>query len=154
MKKLSIVILVIVLAAVIFVLYAKISKAPTTGSEKISDKVEQNDLITVSYPKPEDIITSPVTVKGEARGSWYFEATFPIMVVDWDGRIIGEGHAQAKGDWMTSEFVPFEATIAFSKPNDIKPGTYSEKGAIIFKKDNPSGDPRRDAALEVPVVFR
>lgn len=112
-------------------------------------KAEKDGLISVETPLRGEKITSPLTVRGEARGYWFFEGSFPIIVVDWDGRIIGEGFATAEGEWMTESFVPFSGTITFSVPTD----TPYLRGAIIFKKDNPSDLPEHDDALEVPVIF-
>jgi hypothetical protein len=112
-------------------------------------------MISVTYPRSGDVIISPITLTGEARGNWYFEASFPIVIVDWDGRIIGQGHAEAQSDWMTTDFVPFKATISFERPeiNDSNE-SYARRGAVIFKNDNPSGDPSRDMAVEIPVYFK
>lgn len=109
----------------------------------------KKDLITLSSPVPGAIITSPVTITGMARGTWFFEASFPITIVDWDGRIIGEGIATADEDWMTTEFVPYTATISFTVPSD----TPYKRGIVILQKDNPSGLPEHDDALEIPVTF-
>jgi len=92
-------------------------------------------------------ISSPLTIHGRARGTWFFEASFPVMLVDWDGRIIAQAPAQAQGEWMTEDFVPFKATLEFNKP------AYKNNGALILKKDNPSGLPEYDDAVEAPVVF-
>jgi hypothetical protein len=109
----------------------------------------KKDLIVVDSPKLNATVKSPITISGKARGYWFFEASFPVEVVDWDGKIIGSGIAQAQGEWMTEGFVPFTATINYTLPNNI----YSKKGAIILKKDNPSGEPQNDDALEIPIVF-
>src|SRR3989344_8342584 len=102
-------------------------------------------LIRLTSPEPGAEITNPVTVTGEARGYWYFEASFPISVVDWDGKIIGQGYATADGEWMTEEFVPFTGTVNF----DITEihNNYSDRGTLILMKDNPSGLPEYDDAL-------
>lgn len=118
----------------------------TTPDEPVS---RYKDLIAVSLPPANGMVSSPMTVRGEARGPWYFEASFPITVVDWDGVIIGEGYAEAQGDWMTTEYVPFEGTITFTVPES----TPYHRGAVIFKKDNPSGLPEHDDAFELPVLF-
>ncbi|MBI5530031.1 MAG: hypothetical protein HY918_00835 [Candidatus Doudnabacteria bacterium] len=93
-------------------------------------------------------ISSPLTITGEAKGTWFFEASFPVILTDWDGKIIAQGIAKANGDWMTENFVPFEAILQF-----VKPG-YKNNGSLILKKDNPSGLPQNDAALEIPVIFK
>ncbi len=107
------------------------------------------DLIVVDTPLRDATVTSPLTITGKARGTWYFEASFPIVVVDWDGLIIGEGHADAQGDWMTEDFVPFTATVSFTVATD----TPYRRGAVILQKDNPSGLPEHDDALEIPIVL-
>lgn len=108
---------------------------------------EHADLIRLESPEPLDVIESPLEVAGRARGSWYFEASFPVVLVDWDGLIIAEGVATADGEWMTEEFVPFRATLEFERPE------YGERGTIILQKHNASGLPEHDDALEVPVRF-
>ena len=122
--------------------------------EFTEESVHQN-LIRVFSPLENSIISSPLSVNGEARGQWYFEATFPVTLVDWDGKIIAETHATALGDWMTEEFVPFEATVEFESP--AFPGTdvshFSRRGTLILHKDNPSGLPEYDDAIEIPIRF-
>lgn len=119
--------------------------------EVVPQPTGKEDLIQVTSPKPESTIASPVTIKGKARGTWFFEASFPIYVVDWDGLIIGEGHATADSEWMTSEFVPFTALVSFDT-SKIR-GNYSNRGTLILKKDNPSGLPEHDDAVEIPILF-
>lgn len=120
-----------------------------TFTEDIGNEREKTDIIRIDTPRPNQIIESPLTIKGVARGSWFFEASFPVVLVDWDGKIIAEGIAQAKGEWMTTDFVPFEATLTFG----IESNAYSNKGTLILRKDNPSGLPANDDAIEIPVVF-
>jgi Immunoglobulin-like domain of bacterial spore germination len=112
-----------------------------------------SDLIVVETVRIGDSITSGMKVAGKARGGWYFEASFPVMVVNWEGLIIGQGIATAQGDWMTTEFVPFTTTLTFESP--YKPGDpdFMKRGTLILQKDNPSGLPENDAALEIPVTF-
>lgn len=109
----------------------------------------ENDLIRVTSPTAQSIITSPATITGMARGTWFFEGSFPVSIVNWDGLIIGEGVATAEGEWMTEDFVPFTASITYT----IDPQTPYNRGAIILRKDNPSGLPEHDDAIEIPVVF-
>lgn len=120
-----------------------------TYTEFIGNELEKIDLIRLTSPRPNQEISSPVKITGEARGNWFFEASFPVFLTDWDGRIIAQGIATAKSDWMTTEFVPFEADLTFVLDADI----YSKNGTLILKKDNPSGLPEHDDALEIPVVL-
>jgi peptidylprolyl isomerase len=116
--------------------------------EDIGNELEKADLITIDNPRPNQEIESPLAVRGEARGYWFFEASFPVILTDWDGMIIAQGIAQAQDDWMTEDFVPFEATLEFEVPD------YNNKGTLILKKDNPSGLPENDDALEIPIIFK
>ncbi len=155
-KKIIIVALVFFVLAILSVIFsiginpAKEKDNNPINQENIKNIIEdKGDKIILDSPKPNQKIKSPVKVTGSARGSWFFEASFPIFIVDWDGKIIGTGVAQAKGDWMTNEFVPFEANISY----ELESNVYSKKGAIILKKDNPSGLPENDDALEIPIEF-
>lgn len=104
------------------------------------------DLLQVEKPLPNQNITSPVTIKGKARGTWYFEGSFPVVLLDKDNQILAEGNAKAQGDWMTEDWVPFELSLEFDAPGD-------ERGAIKFKKANPSGMPDKARSYEQPVTF-
>ncbi len=110
-------------------------------------KETKNNLVHLLKPLPNEVIQSPLTVKGEARGNWFFEADFPVVLTDWDGLIISQGVAQTKDDWMTEDFISFEAELEFEKP-ELK-----DNGALILQKDNPSGLPENDEALEIQVFF-
>lgn len=105
-----------------------------------------NENIRVTSPLPQAVIENPVTIIGEARGTWFFEASFPVSIVGDNGMILGSGVAEAKGDWMTDDFVPFEATINFS-------GSPILSGSIILSRDNPSGLPKNDAKILIPIRF-
>lgn len=118
-----------------------------TFTEVIAGVTDMDDMIRVSSPAINSKIKSPLVIKGEARGNWFFEASFPVILTNWDGLIIAEGYATAEGEWMTTDFVPFTSTITFTKPS------YGERGFLILKKDNPSGLPEHDAAIEIPVFF-
>lgn len=118
-----------------------------TFAEDIGNELEKLDLIKVSSPRPNQAIQSPVIIKGEARGFWFFEASFPIKILDEKGDLIAQAIAQAKSDWMTEDFVPFEAKLNFEISN-------TQKGVIILEKDNPSGLPENYDELRIPVVLQ
>ncbi|MGB9743628.1 MAG: Gmad2 immunoglobulin-like domain-containing protein, partial [Minisyncoccales bacterium] len=106
----------------------------------------KEDLIQVESPIANETISSPLIVKGRARGNWFFEASFPVKLLDENGNILAQTYASAKGDWMTTEFVSFEAEIVFSAPS-------ASKGILILEKDNPSGLPEHADELRIPVFF-
>jgi hypothetical protein len=106
------------------------------------------DLITIDSPVPGDTVgSSSVVVSGSARGSWYFEASFPVELLDAGGTVLAQGPAQAQSDWMTTDFVAFTATLSYP------PQPHGAHGTLILKNDNPSGDPARAKEVSIPVVF-
>jgi hypothetical protein len=105
-------------------------------------------MIVVGSPAPGSAIASPLTVSGRARGTWFFEGDFPIVIIDASGSVIGRSYCTAQGPWMTKEFVAFEGKITFERPAS------SGKAVLLLKKDNPTGKPEHDNALEIPVLIR
>lgn len=115
-----------------------------TNSNLSSDQIA--DLIKVESPIADDLILSPVVIFGQARGQWFFEASFPIRLLDASGKQIGQGIATAQDEWMTTEFVDFEAELEFNQPA-------TATGTLILEKDNPSGLSEYDAQVTIPVSF-
>ncbi|MDH5442070.1 MAG: Gmad2 immunoglobulin-like domain-containing protein [Candidatus Nomurabacteria bacterium] len=109
---------------------------------------EYADMIIVDNPNPYEIITSPLSISGRARGTWFFEGDSPVSLVDWDGVEIATGYITAQGDWMTSEFVDFSGTLTFTDPN-----VPYNNGTLILMRDNPSDLPENDDAIEIPIRF-
>lgn len=114
---------------------------------------EKDDLIEVFTPVPGQEISSPLTLDGQARGGWFFEGEFPVILTNWDGLIIAEGTAAAEDDWMTEDYVPFTATLEFQDPYDEGDPSYMQSGNLILERANPSGLPKNDMALEYMVTF-
>ncbi|MBI4137257.1 Gmad2 immunoglobulin-like domain-containing protein [Candidatus Roizmanbacteria bacterium] len=128
--------------------YPEQCRAPDgkTFTRDIGNELEFSDEIIVDNPRPNQTITSPVTITGQARGSWYFEATFPIELVDENGNQVATSFATAQDEWMTEEFVPFTAEISFSIPK-------TKQGELLIRNANPSGLPENQKELALPIVF-
>jgi len=120
------------------------SSAPTTGCG-IAKKLVKPE-IKIDAPSIDEKISSPFNISGEAIGNWYFEASFPIQLVDESGKILVQTNGQANGDWMTTDFVPFTSQLIFN-PGEAK------SGKIIFKNDNPSGNSESQKIYELSVTF-
>lgn len=127
----------------------KVETPQENTTSTIVTSTKQNnvdDMIRVTNIVQNQEITSPVVIEGEARGGWFFEAQFPVQIASDDGKILGTTVAQAKGEWMTNDFVPFIATVDFVTP-------LFPNGKIILQKDNPSGLKEHDASLILPITF-
>jgi len=106
------------------------------------------DLIRPSYPRPNQIITNrDLSINGSARGTWFFEASFPIQITDSKGNVLQESFASATSDWMTENFVPFNCQMTLN--SNIK-GQVN----LVLKKDNPSGLPQFDDQLIIPIEVK
>lgn len=126
-------------------------EATETGIDVLVEKSALGDadnasVIQVAGPLPNAVVASPLVVTGRARGTWYFEASFPVKLFDANNVELATGVAQAQGDWMTENFVPFTVTLVYPTPA-------TATGTLVLYKDNPSGLPENDASVSVPVTF-
>lgn len=124
---------------------------PDDGNQVSSETTSVPELpmgdVLLQSPLPGTVVTSPMIVTGSARGTWYFEASFPVRLLDANGHELAAVPAQADGDWMTEDFVPYTAVLEFEQPS-------TPNGTLILQKDNPSGLPENEASLEIPVLFQ
>lgn len=115
--------------------------------ENIGNVLEKIDVIRITRPRPGDIIKSPAVITGQARGSWFFEASFPVRLFDANGKELAVKPAEAQSEWMTEDFVPFRVILEFET-------SATDTGTLVLEKDNPSGLPEYADELRVPVRFR
>jgi hypothetical protein len=118
-----------------------------TFIEDIGNELEKTDLIIINNPRPNQLVTSPLEISGQARGTWYFEADFPVYLYDAEGNELAVAPATAQGEWMTEDFVPYNTTLTFEIPD-------TETGELVLEKSNPSGLPEHADELRIPVRFR
>ena len=124
-------------------------KTDKTYVENIGNIFEVQDLIELNSVRPNQKISSPLILEGQAVGNWYFEGDFPVILTDWDGKIIAEGYLTALRQPADQPrgMIPFKGTLKFEKP------IYGERGTLILRKDNVSDLPELDKALEIPILF-
>lgn len=118
-----------------------------TFTEDVGNELEKTDLIQVTNPRPNQVISSPLLVTGKARGNWYFEASFPIKLLDANGKELAITPAEAQSEWMTTDFVPFRVELKFDTPA-------TAVGILVLEKDNPSGLPEHADELRIPIRFK
>jgi hypothetical protein len=116
---------------------------------EVTENKYQDETIIIDAPELNNVVTSPVQITGQAKGTYFYEGSFPIMITDSNDQIIGEGTATAEGDWTTESFVPFAATITYVLPQ----GSTSKEGRLVLQNDNPSGIPENAIRRVVPIIF-
>ncbi len=128
-------------------------KEPTSSNTPLTSSFASSAVslgyatqITLTSPLRDSKISSPLTVSGVTSGNWFFEGTFPVHLLDANGKEIASGQARAQGDWMTTELVPFNASITFKRPS-------TPTGTLVIENDNPSGKPELSKKMSVPVRF-
>jgi hypothetical protein len=124
------------------------SNGEETFTRDIGNELEKTDLIRVSSPRPGDLVVSGEIheLTGEARGYWFFEATFPFEIIGENGEELFAHYATAEGEWMTEEFVTFNAEFTL-------PSNYEGPATLILRRSNASGLSEHDDELTVPIVI-
>lgn len=112
----------------------------TNANEPLSKRV------TVTTPRPNAKVEKTFIIAGSAPGPWFFEASFPIKVIDQNGNVLVNTHAEAQGDWMTTDLVTFVATATTTG--------YAGPATLVLLRDNPSGLPENDDSLEIPIIIQ
>ena len=145
------VVIVAMFAILIFVPSAHgpvVPASPTSTTPDVPGPALSSDgHVEVGAPLADELVGSPLRLAGNVMGGgWFFEASFPVKILDGDGRVLGQGPAQAMGVWMSTGTVPFSAVIPFASPRFTT-------GKIVLLKDNPSGLPQNDASFSIPIRF-
>ena len=92
-----------------------------------------------------DSFSSPMTVTGVAPNDWYFEAIFPVELVDASGEVLAEAPAEAQSDWMQEGPIAFRADLAFEVDEPVE-------AELVLQEDMP-GDGEEPRELRVPVLL-
>ncbi len=120
-----------------------------TEETEDEEEVEEADVVVFS-PQPHEEVTFPLTVTGEARGNWFFEAELNLKLLDNDGNELVEWFATSQEeDWMTMNLIDFEGVI-----EEVPEG--STGGTLVIEENNPASPEERGRdvwTFEVPVVF-
>lgn len=131
--------------ALVWLTFSPTGNVTKEGDGQMTYVNASSDMISVELPFPGAVTGKDFVVIGQARGMWFFEASFPVELLDKNGKMIAQGIARAGSDWMTENFVQFRA--------DIKaPESYIGPATLVLKKDNPSGLPEHDASVSFPIV--
>ena len=126
---------------------APITNKNNDSTPKSPKFVEADSIIRVKTPIANQLITSPLQITGKARGSWFFEGSAPVKLMNQNNDVMAEGIITAQSDWMTKDFVDFKGELSFT------PSENSKTGILVFSKSNPSGLPANDKFYKIPLKF-
>ncbi|MBI2037525.1 MAG: GerMN domain-containing protein [Candidatus Magasanikbacteria bacterium] len=107
--------------------------------------VENKKGLVLDNLKENDTIASPFKITGYTNGEGWggFEGQVGnVSLYDINNNLLDFKPLTAVTDWMTST-VYFEANLEYT--------TSDERGWVVFKNENPSGDPARDKEIDIPV---
>lgn len=104
------------------------------------------DDIVVETPTPHTMVDGELQIGGQARGTWFFEGSFPAYLLDAELNELAVIPVPAEGEWMTEDFVPFSATLPVVE-------TEATLGYVFLQKDNPSDELRLSCSVIIPVRF-
>lgn len=122
-----------------------VPESPATTSTSSPEATTSAEVL-LETPEAGARVVSPLSVRGQAQGSWFFEASLPIVLLDANGTVLAQTPGEAQSDWMTPELVSFTATLNFATPT-------SASGILEIRSDNPSGLPENDKTFRIPVTF-
>lgn len=145
MKKYLLVIIALGITTAIGLFFLRSGVAPV--SHVVSYTNASLDSIKVVAPLPGGVVERNFRVEGTARGTWFFEASFPVTITTLKGEVLARTPAHTNSEWMTENFVPFEADIQIVQ-------NYSGPAKVILKKDNPSDLREHDASVSFEVVIQ
>ncbi len=149
MKKLVLFTVIILIVITFLALVFDWGRRGTELSQKNINSTSTIEMpIIVNNIKDNQQVSNPIKIQGKARGSWFFEATFPIQLVDVDGNIITSTVGMAQSDWATTSFVNFTAELDYNNASSSGPAL------IVLNNDNPSGNPDFDQSIFIPVILK
>lgn len=118
----------------------------TNGQNNNQNSNTAIPTVKLTSPDLNSELSSPVAVEGEMPGTWFFEASAPIKILDANGKVLAQGPVQAQGDWMQTGPVQFKGTFSFTPTTPT--------GVLVISKDNPSGLPENDQSVSFPLKFK
>lgn len=136
--------IILLLSSIFLIGCIPLIKAPESPPPK--EEVFQNELIKLQTPLQNQLVKSPLKLKGEARGPMYWEATFAVAVLDADKKELGRGPIMTSENWMTEDFSSFEGEVKFTNPT-------TKTGFLVLEKSNASGLPEKEEKFYVPIRY-
>lgn len=105
-------------------------------------------VIKTTSPEPNQVVSSPFKLEGEAVGGWYYNDQLQARLEDDNGKILTTKPVKALESTKTDSFVPFVAAIDF-----IRADAQTPKGKLIIERTNTEFSKGELGPLVIPVVF-
>jgi len=118
----------------------------TVSTESSLNENKENISIIIESPQPQEKISSPLTIKGKAKGFWFFEGQFLVALYDNNDNELGRTILKALSDSISNDYVSFEGNLEFKN-------TASTSGYLKFLSDNPSGLEENQKVFILPINF-
>ena len=138
--------IIVIILAIIIIVLAGILFWPVPKQSVVTPPVAD---IEVFLPKPGDTVSTPLKITGVVRGNGWtgFEGQVgTVHIIDANNNELAVGILTATTDWMQLP-ANFEANVTFA-------GVSGQAGSLVFKNENPSGDPVRDKTFTLPIIFQ
>jgi hypothetical protein len=144
------VLIAIIGIALLLLIFFKINNTEVMIKKEIEkfQQAKEKPPVILKNLKEGDYITSPLVIKGEAKGSWFNEGSFPVILTDGDGLIIAETQTTVNSNWLTDDHINFEAYLEFESPEYFK-----TNGHLIFQNAN-QAETLEESAYEIIVNFK
>ena len=111
---------------------------------------ELESTIEIFSPRPNETISFPLRIEGEATSDWYEDGRFAVRVLSEVGTVITNAVAESTEPVKEDGYTPFSLTIEKFDTTDWDFGTlmflksdpfqYSSKDQVVFPVNFPKGD--------------
>jgi Immunoglobulin-like domain of bacterial spore germination len=108
------------------------------------EPVGVND-VTVLEPEANTLITSPLEIRGELEGGWYFGNEMTVRLTTSEGKVLTEGLLAGLEEWNGQDTLPFEISLVFETP------TATSGVLSIVKEIETVG--AGETKIQIPVLF-
>ncbi|MCG2690253.1 GerMN domain-containing protein [Candidatus Parcubacteria bacterium] len=108
---------------------------------------QEPDWVILNTPKENQFVSSPLLIEGKAKGTWFFEGSFPAKLYDEQGELLSVAIASSQGEWMTEDYVDFTAQMTFLVAT-------TTQAKLVLERDNPSGLTELDKSVEFSLVLK
>ncbi len=140
--------IIIIVLTVLLVLPTK-PKSNNQTDNQVSNQVNVVEGIQVIYPKANDEVSSLLKISGVVTGNGWagFEGQVgTVKLLDNNGNQLASGVLTATTEWTSLPTV-FETKLNFTSAS-------GQSGSLVFKNENPSGDPTKDKTFTLPINFK